>query len=288
VYEPEGREAMVVTGASSGIGRAVALALTSRGFRVYAGVRRAEDAERLRSAGGAALVPLRLDVTSAKDREDVVERLCGDGVVLKGLVNNAGVVAVGPWEHVDLEAFRHALDVNVVGVAAMVRALLPFLRRAHGRIVSLGSVNGSLALPFLGPYAASKFALEGMTDGLRRELRGSGVSVSLVIPGNVATRVWSRGAVQADEVEASLPREAHAFYGPSLVRMKGYVRAAPHRALPPERVARVVCRALTAQRPRSRYRIGRDARAAAGLARLLPDPVLDGALVRLLRRRRPV
>jgi NAD(P)-dependent dehydrogenase (short-subunit alcohol dehydrogenase family) len=179
--------AVLVTGASSGIGEATASHLASLGFRVFAGVRKDEDAERLRER----VTPVKLDVV---DEESIatarreVEEAAPDG--LAGLVNNAGVSVSGPVEFIPLEELRRQLEVNVIGQVAVTQAFLPAIRRARGRIVNVSSVGGRVALPLMSPYNASKFALEAVSDSLRREVRQFGVHVAVVEPGAIRTRIW--------------------------------------------------------------------------------------------------
>ena len=172
-----GRGAVVITGASTGIGRACALDLDGRGFRVFAGVRKDEDGERLRSER-PSIEPLRIDVTDAGEiaaaRDRVSEEVGTAG--LAGLVNNAGIAVPGPLEHLPIDEFRRQMEVNLVGQVAVTQAFLPLLRTARGRVVNIGSIGGRVALPMLGPYAASKHAMEGISDSLRRELRPWGIA----------------------------------------------------------------------------------------------------------------
>src|SRR3954471_14417569 len=171
------RGAVVITGASTGIGATCAAHLSSLGFRVFAGVRKPEDAERAREAGHE---PLTIDVTDPESIRSAVEQV-GDAP-LSGLVNNAGIAVAGPLEFIPIDEFRRQLDVNVVGQVAVTQAFLPALRRSRGRVVFVGSIAGRSALPFLGAYAASKFAVEAVTDALRVELRPWGIDVAVVEP----------------------------------------------------------------------------------------------------------
>jgi NAD(P)-dependent dehydrogenase (short-subunit alcohol dehydrogenase family) len=202
-----------------------------------------------------------------------------------GLVNNAGVALPGPLEFLDLDHLRRSLEVNSVAPVAMGQAFLPLLRRARGRIVHVGSSSGYLATSLMGAYAASKFALEAIADAQRRELRssGAGVEVVLVEPGAIATPIWDKGLAHGEHLERTLAPEALRVYGQEVARLRDYARAAPGRAIPPERVADVVLRALTVPRPRTRYRVGTDATVGYWLSRLLPDRVLDRVLERLTR-----
>jgi NAD(P)-dependent dehydrogenase (short-subunit alcohol dehydrogenase family) len=269
---------VIVTGASSGIGEATARHLRSLGFEVLAGVRREEDAEPLRRDG---VRPLMLDVTDG----DSVERArgdVGDGEIA-GLVNNAGVAVAGPIEFIPVEELRDQLEVNVIGQVAVTQAFLPGLRRGGGRIVNVSSIGGRVALPMAGPYAASKFALEAISDSLRRELAGQGVEVVVVEPGGIKTPIWEKGGARADALRERMPAEAERLYGRIIDGVRSETRKiATDRGLPPTAVAEVVGEALTAKRPRTRYLVGRDAKVRAALARVVPDRVLDRLIARAL------
>ncbi|HXH07354.1 MAG TPA: SDR family oxidoreductase [Vicinamibacterales bacterium] len=274
---------VVVTGASSGIGFACAQRLDQAGFRVFGGVRREADGDRLRAATGGRAVPLRLDITDADQiaaAARTVDDVCGEAG-LAGLVNNAGIAIAGPLECLPIDDLRRQLEVNVIGQVAVTQALLPALRRGRGRIVNMGSIAGRFSAPFLGPYSASKFALEAITDALRLELRPWGLAVVIVEPGDVATPIWEKGQQYGRELEARLP-EAVGRYEPFAARVRRYAAARGRSGAPPDLVARVVLRALTARRPRPRYLVGRDAQVRAILARWLPDRARDWLVARLL------
>jgi NAD(P)-dependent dehydrogenase (short-subunit alcohol dehydrogenase family) len=272
------RPAVVLSGASKGIGRACALGLSRRGYHVFAGVRSPEDGAALRDAAGGHLSPLILDVTNESDvarAAGMVHEAVGERG-LHGLVNNAGIVVAGPLEFLPEDALREQFGVNVFGALALTRALLPLLRTARGRIVNVSSVNGRLASPFSGAYAGSKFALEALSDALRMELAPAGVAVVVVQPGAIATPIWETSRLRALALLARYPPDAWTHYGGMLKRMQD-IRT-PHHAIAPERVARVVARALAARRPRTRYHVGWDARAGVLLVRLLPGRALDWVL----------
>lgn len=276
--------AVVITGASSGIGRATALRLARSGFRVYAGVRSDPDAESLRSEGLAGLAPLHLDVTDADALAAAADRV-GSEVGergLAGLVNNAGIGVGGPLEYIDLGDLRRQLEVNVVGPVAVTQAFLPLLRRGGGRVVMVGSISGRLAAPFAGPYAASKFALEALCDSLRVELAPWGLQVSLVEPGDIDTPIWDKTQRYADEAEARLPAEGRERYGEAIAHVRERLRESARNASPPSRCAEAIEHALTARRPRTRYLVGGDAVAQAWLARLLPDRLRDRLITRII------
>ena len=274
------QRAVVVTGASSGIGEACALRLDGLGFRVFAGVRRQQDGDALRRKASERLAPVMLDVTdplSAQSASDSVAAATG-GVRLAGLVNNAGTAVAAPLEFLPLGELRKQLEVNVVGQIAVTQAFLPLLRQGSGRIVNIGSVSGRIASPLLGAYTASKFAMEGLTDTLRRELSPWGVAVSIVEPGRIATPIWEKSLKAADELLDALPRRALELYGPAIEEVRRGALEASRWGAPPEKVARAVEHALTAKRPRTRYPVGPDARLGALLVRLLPGPLLDRIL----------
>jgi NAD(P)-dependent dehydrogenase (short-subunit alcohol dehydrogenase family) len=284
VADPTAPRAVVITGASTGIGRASALELDSRGFHVFAGVRREQDAQDLR-AERPSLDPVRIDVTDADSIDAAREHVTG--IVgergLAGLVNNAGIAVPGPLEYLPLDEIRRQLEVNVIGQIAVTQAFLPLLRTARGRVVNIGSIGGRVALPLLGPYAASKHAMEGVSDSLRRELRPWGIEVSIVRPGPIATEIWERGNTSADELLERMP-QAEAEYGPAIERAREFAAERTRQAVPPSTVAEVVAHALTAQRPRTRYLVGPRARAMATMRAVLPDRWFDAMLERASRR----
>jgi NAD(P)-dependent dehydrogenase (short-subunit alcohol dehydrogenase family) len=275
--------AVVITGTSTGIGRACALRLDAAGFEVFATVRREEDAEGLRAAA-PRVRPLVVDVTdqdgvAAAARE--VEEAVGDRGVA-GLVNNAGMSVAGPLEFVPLDELRRQLEVNLVGHVGVTQAFLPAIRRATGRIVNMSSVGGRIVNPFMGPYHASKWGLEAITDALRKELRPWGIHVVAIEPGSIDTELWRSGIEQARAAVEELPEVGKQLYGE--VIPKGFAlaeRMAEH-AIPADRVAKVVERALTARRPRTRYTVGIDARALITLHQVLPDRAMDAVEARLM------
>jgi NAD(P)-dependent dehydrogenase (short-subunit alcohol dehydrogenase family) len=271
------RGAVVVTGASTGIGEACAKHLASIRFRVHSGVRKPEDAERARAAG---LEPLTIDVIDGESVRAAAASI-GDGP-LAGLVNNAGVAVAGPLEFIPVDEFRRQLDVNVVGQVAVTQAFLPALRKARGRIVNMGSIGGRVALPLLSPYAASKFALEGITDALRRELRQWGIQVAIVEPGAIATPIWDKSREANEELAKDAPPEAEQLYGKLIERIRAESATLGQTGLPPIEVAKAVEHALTASRPKTRYLVGREAKGRAAAAALLPDRAFDALVARTL------
>lgn len=269
---------VLVTGASTGIGEATALHLRELGFDVVGAVRKDEDAERLEGQG---LRTVRLDVTDAGQIAAARDSL-GDAP-LAGLVNNAGIAVASPLEFLPVDRLRQQLEVNLIGQIAVTQAFLPALRRARGRIVMMSSIGGRVALPLVGAYNASKFGLEGASDALRRELRPHGVDVILVEPGGVKTPIWKKGATVADEIQAEMPPEADQLYGRMVEKVRVETRKIDEeRGSDPREVAEAVGTALTADRPRARYLVGRDAKTRAVMARVLPARVMDRLIVRAL------
>jgi NAD(P)-dependent dehydrogenase (short-subunit alcohol dehydrogenase family) len=270
---------VLITGASTGIGRATALRLARSGWTVLAGVRRTEDGAALVAAGGERVVPIVLDVTDAAQIAAAVERV-GEQGRLDALVNNAGIGFGGPLELIPIEDLRSQFEVNVLGHVAVTQAMLPALRRERGRIVFVSSIGGRVAMAFTAPYAASKHAVEAIGDALRVELRSSNVRVALVEPGSVATPIWEKSRAQGDSL--SVPAELTDEYGHVPAAMGKVLEDTERRGIPPEQVAETIERALTARRMKARYLIGRDAKAMLLAKRLLPDLVFDKVARRAL------
>ena len=280
--------AALITGASSGIGRAAALRLESEGWTVFAGVRDPAAGDDLIEAatGAGVLVPVRLDVTDQGSidaaRSEIAERVGADG--LGGLVNNAGVGSGGPLEYLPLDYLREVLEVNTIGQVAVTQAMLPLLRRGGGRIVFTSSDNGRWAPPYMGPYAASKFALEAIGDTFRLELRRSKIPVSIIEPGSIRTSIWDKGIDGIAAGEMKLGPDSSEHYGDVTTLMRNVMEEGNANGIPPERVADAIHHALIARRPKTRYRIGRDARMMIMLKSVLPDRVFDAAVSRIIRR----
>lgn len=267
------QRSVMITGASSGIGAACALRFDGMGYAVFAGVRKSADGDRIAAQASELLTPVIIDVTDAESAvsaaRTVSEHLGDAG--LDGLVNNAGIAVAGPLEVLPLESFRRQIEVNVIGQLAVTQAFATLLRKARGCIVNMSSISGKVALPMLGPYATSKFALEAMSDALRMELCGSGVSVILIEPGTVATPIWDRSTSQANEMIDALPEAHRERYRPLIVAMEDAAAQAQKKAVSADDVAKVVAKALTVRRPKARYLVGKDAKLMAHLLRRLPD-----------------
>jgi len=275
---------IVITGASTGIGAACAIACGRRGVQVYAGIRNAEAGELLRRAGGPSILPIHLDVTDTGSIASAAERVKQEvgSRGLAGLINNAGIAVSGPLEFIPIERLRTQFEVNVIGQIAVTQAFLPLLRTAKGRIVNMGSIAGRAATPMIGPYAASKFALEALTDALRLEVQHFGIQVSIVEPGAVATPIWEKSSKAADDLEASAGAEAHALYDGVIRGVRAVFDDAAQRAIPTDAVVDAVWHALTADRPKTRYLVGTDAKFRALMAAWLPDRFQDWLLTKFL------
>lgn len=268
-------KSVLITGASTGIGESCALGLEARGFRVFAGVRKAEDAAALEAKSKGNLIPVFIDVSDPQSIAEAVPQVVQHSQTLHGLVNNAGIAISAPVEFMPLEELRRILEVNTIGQVAVTQAFLPLLRPTQGRIVMMSSISGKVSAPFFGAYSASKFALEALSDSLRRELKPWGMQVAIVEPGNIRTPIWNKGAAWGEHMKANLPEQAHQLYSRQLEGILHYVRAQDGIGTPPEAVAQVVEHALTAPNPRIRYVVGQDAQMAAYLLKLLPDWAID-------------
>jgi NAD(P)-dependent dehydrogenase (short-subunit alcohol dehydrogenase family) len=271
------KQAVVVTGASTGIGYATSALLAREGFTVFAGVRTETDGQRLSALPGVAAV--QLDVTDAEQIRDAAHIVHESGLPLRGVVNNAGVAVPGPLEFLPIDDLRLQFEVNFFGALAVTQAFLPMLRAAKGRIVFMSSVSGQIAAPFVGAYSSSKFALESASDALRMELRGSGVGVSVVQPGNVNTPIWAKGRSGREALLQRAPQKAHEYYAPALHALVKITQDAEKSGLDPDVVARTVLHALTAKKPRARYAIGAPAGWMRRTFTLLPERLRDRTLM---------
>jgi NAD(P)-dependent dehydrogenase (short-subunit alcohol dehydrogenase family) len=269
----------LITGASTGIGKATALRLAGAGWTVLAGVRGSEAGAQLTAAAPAGrIVPLQIDVTdgaqiaAARESVDAQAGASAQGG-LDALVNNAGIGLGGPLEVIPEEEWRRQFDVNFFGQIAVTRAMLPALRKARGRIVFLSSIGGRVAMGFNGPYASSKHAIEAVGDALRVELHNSHVQVALIEPGSIATPIWDKSRGEADRLR--IPPELQAQYGRVPEAMDKVLADTASRGIAPDAVAQAIEKALGARRMPARVLVGRDARAMLLAKRLLPDRVFD-------------
>lgn len=275
----ESQRLAVVTGASSGIGRAAAQRLADDGFHVLAGVRKQSDGERIAAPG---IEPVILDVTDEDDIAALVTRVADDpeGRGLGVLVNNAGVAVNAPIEVLSLADWRFQFDVSVFGQVAMVRALMPALLAARGRVVNVTSVGGRVAMANFGAYSAAKFAMEAMTDSLRREVEPFGVSVVKITPGAVSTNLTDSGLAAAARITDRMTREQHERYDELGRAFTAQAEGFARDGVTPEHAAAVISKAVSARRPKTRYTIGRDGAMFTFMPRIVSDRMLDTMLRR--------
>jgi NAD(P)-dependent dehydrogenase (short-subunit alcohol dehydrogenase family) len=273
----------LITGTSTGIGRATALRLAALGHHVYAGVRHSADSPRLPDSSPGTITPITLDVTNSAHIEaaaDLVDEHTG-GAGLDALINNAGVAVSWPLELVPVDLFRQQLEVNVTGQLAVIQAFLPAVRHARGTIVVVGSVGGRITLPFAGPLNASKSAVAALAGSLRQEVAPSGVTVVLVEPGSIRTEAVDKLEQDARAALAAFPPQGRALYGqPYTATTQAALRRERHGSAPSV-VADVIARAIHAPHPPARLLVGTDARLLAAAARL-PTRLLDALRLKAL------
>lgn len=270
-----------ISGAARGIGKACALLLDGLGYRVFAGVRREQDAAELKSKTSSSLTPVIMEITDT-DSINLGARQIGTEVGsggLYGLVNNAGIVVAGPLEFIPLDLVRRQFEVNFIGHLAVTQALMPLLRKGGGRVINISSKEGIVSMPYIGPYCASKFALEAFSNSLRMELKPWNMPVSVIEPGTIATEIIQRSIADAEECIRNLPKHANDMYESCFNKARQASDRIASAAIPVESVARIVAKALADKKPRTRYTVGIDARALAILARLLPDWMLDKVIL---------
>ena len=280
------RESVVVTGASTGIGAATARELAKRGFQVLAGVRRGIDADALRTTN---LEPILLDITNEVDIAALVKHITDDPErrPLRALVNNAGIGVNAPVEAFPLHEWRRLFDINFFGHVAMMQVLLPALIASRGTVVNISSVGGKMAMATYGPYASSKFALEAVSDALRREVESLGVKVIVIEPGAVTTEMLGRVAVIGERIISGMGIEQRDRYATLMQTIISQAASAIPKGVPAEEVGRVIADAITSKRPRTRYTVGRDAAIIVRLVRYLSDRMLDSLLARSLKPHLP-
>ncbi len=278
------RKAVVITGASSGIGRACALELDKAGYQVFATVRKEKDAASLRQAASEYLTPVFMDVTdeaSIAAAANTVAQAVGEAG-LAGLVNNAGVGVPGPIEYIAADDLRRQFEINVFGQVRVTQAFLPLIRQAQGRIINIGSVVGKMAMPFYGALCASKYAVEAINDALRLELYPWGIHVILVAPSSIITPAVNHLVDDSEAIIRQFPPEGHRHYEQTFRNFVNTTVAREKKGSPPEVVARTVLKALAAKTPKMRYPVGTDARTLTVLPQILPTRWLDKIRFKLL------
>ena len=280
-------DAVFLTGASTGIGRAAALRLAGHGIVVFAGVRKEADAQALKAAGGERIRPVYVEVTDHLSIEAARDTIASSpGVTLRGIVNNAGVAIAGPLEVLSISELRKQFEINFFAPIAISQTFLPLLRATRGRIVNVSSIGGKFASPFVGAYASSKFALEAASDSMRIELRPSGVKVVLIEPGGVKTPIWSRSTEASAHVFDNASPELVASYAEMRGNMVRIAQKLDETGIDADRVALAIERGLFAPYPRARYLVGRDARVRLLIARL-PEGIRDTIVARIVGAKHP-
>jgi NAD(P)-dependent dehydrogenase (short-subunit alcohol dehydrogenase family) len=278
---------VIITGASSGIGKAAALRLAEIGYDVLAGVRRTKDADDWKNV--PRVTPLLIDVAKEQSIVDAckeVSHIIGKAQEVH-LVNNAGIAVAGPVEGVSLSRWREQFEVNVFGLVRVTQEFLPHIRRTKGRVVNISSVSGLATSPYLGPYSASKFAVEAISDALRREMRQFGVKVVVVEPGPIATPIWEKNLAKKDMLVADLSKEMQEVYGQQLAKFQKGVELSAKSAAPVNKVSDVIEKAISAKSPRIRYVVGTKGlstqMAVFGIA---PDFVVDYLVAKSFGKKR--
>jgi len=276
------RKAVLITGASSGFGEITARLLAERGFLVYAGVRRAEDGDRVAATIGERCVPVIIDVTDAQSIAAAALRLREAGGIY-GLVNNAGIALPGPMEYFPLDELRRQFEVNVFGAVAVTQAMLPLLRASLGRIVNVGSITGRSAIPMMGAYCSSKSALNAITNVARMELESFGIAVSYIEPGSFRTPIWNRSEAASEEMMGKFPPQALDQYSGLISGTRAFAKEQARSSGDPIAVAEAIAAALTASRPKARYTVGKDTRMLI-LLNFLPLSMRDRLLASMMAK----
>jgi NAD(P)-dependent dehydrogenase (short-subunit alcohol dehydrogenase family) len=264
------KQGFLITGASTGIGEACAKTLYQRGYTVFAGVRKEADGIQLiqtlalENDFEGRLIPVLIDVTQPETFPPVysrIEAFVSLGGRLKGLVNNAGIALAGPMEFIPMEDLRHQLEVNFFGQVAVTQAFLPLLRDepVESRIVMMSSISGVATFPFLGPYTASKHALEAVSDSLRMELKPFGIKVSIIQPGTIKTPIWQKSFLSLTSLLGKYPQQAFEWYEKPFYKLSQFTQTLGPQGIPAQKVADAVAHALLSKHPKSRYLVGTDA-----------------------------
>lgn len=272
------QKSILITGASSGIGFYLAKQLSQSGqYKVFAGIRKSADEKKMRDLGIKNLFPIQIDVQDPETISNCATILKSEN--LYALVNNAGIAVAAPLEFIPIKEFQEQFDVNVFGLLRVTQACLPLLRETRGRIINIGSISGKITTPLIGAYAASKHAVEAMSDALRRELRTSGILVSLIEPGMVKTEIWDKSKDRAFKLVEKIPKHAQEIYRPMIEKLVENLDARLPVASESKDVYAVVKHALESKSPSSRYLVGKDAKIANAL-RILPDKWIDALIAK--------
>jgi NAD(P)-dependent dehydrogenase (short-subunit alcohol dehydrogenase family) len=278
----ENNKAILITGTSTGIGKACALYLDQMGYKVYACVRHQHDGDRLKKEASETLTPILLDVTDSKSIRSATDFIKKEtGGKLFGLINNAGIGRGGALEATPVKEIKKLMDINVIGLMAVTKAFIPMLRKAKGIIVNIGSTSSLLALPGASAYSASKFAVRAITDSLRLELKPFGISVILVAPGAIESKIWEKGKAYKEEMRKQVTPELAELYAP--LKKFGDRISESVKKIPAIEVAKVVANAFSKSKPKRTYIVGNDAKGAAFVSRF-PKSFLDLMILKRIEK----
>jgi NAD(P)-dependent dehydrogenase (short-subunit alcohol dehydrogenase family) len=269
---------ILISGASTGIGKASAVHLAGLGHSVWAGVRSQKDFDGITDLNISGLRPVFLDVTDEASVRECVRLVTKTAGTLDGLVNNAGVVVWGPIETVTMADWRRQFEINFFGSVLLTQTCLPLLRKSKGRVINVSSIAGRMAFQFMGPYAASKFALEAMSDSLRREMYHHGVHVAVIEPGAIATPIWEKSAELTNKLDQYSP-ELRSLYGTVVEKCFRFMEQTARDAAPVSVVTKALEHALLSPRPRTRYPVGKGIKPLTLLAKVIPDRWMDRAVL---------
>ena len=277
------KKAILITGCSSGIGKALTLALASEGYKVFATVRTLKDVGLLNIEGMGQVIPIIMDLSDIQSISNAVDEIVlkHDTLKLYAVINNAGIATAGPLEYMDIELMRYQLEVNVIGTLSVIQKVLPLLRNGNGRIVNIGSVSGQITLPFFGPYSSSKSALMALTRALRMELKPWQIPATLVQPGNIATPIWDKSVENTKQNISTLPEEAVAYYSRYLHYALQIAKKMSKQASSPDIVVQTVRTVLNSKNPRAKYLVGNDSFFWNIVATVLPYIVIETFICKL-------
>ena len=272
-------KAILITGASSGIGKACALYLEKLGFIIYAGVRKEQDFNNYKKYKPSKILPIFLDVRNSENILNAFNDIASSSIELYALVNNAGISIGGPIELIPMHLVEELIAINIIGVLNVTKVFIPLLRKSRGRIINIGSIAGRISVPGLCAYCSSKSALIGLSHSMRLELQRFGIAVSLIEPGIINTPIWEKGLNLADKSINQVSKELIELYRPLIYFLKRIVTT-PLKA-DVKKVAVIVAKAITSKRPRKRYLVGIDAKLLT-LIDILPRSVSDWSIIKLL------
>ncbi len=273
------KKAILITGASSGIGKACALHLEKLGFIIYAGVRKEKDFNFYKSYKPSKILPIFLDVRKSEDILNAFNNIASSGLELYALVNNAGISIGGPIELLPMHQVEELISINIIGVLRVTKVFIPLLRKSRGRIINIGSIAGRISVPGLCAYSSSKSALIGFSNSMRLELQRFGIAVSLIEPGIINTPIWEKGLNLANKSINQISKELIEIYKPIIYFLQR-IATTPFKA-DVKKVAVIVAKAITSKRPRRRYLVGIDAKLLTFID-LLPRSVSDWSTIKLL------